>query len=154
MKHGMEDEPSYLAGLVDADEREAKPDVRALALEMRLLKAQVEDGEEAIKLVKARYDDIRKRLLPDAMAAAGLRSFKMADGCSVHVQTKVNANVKEADRPTFYAWLERTGHHGLVHPYVHPSTLTAWAKEQIDNGIDMPAEVTIFAEPMAILRKS
>lgn len=143
-----------LADYVD-DEEESAGDVPAvvqLALRMKALKADIDAREASLKEVQRAYDDVRKKLLPDAMAAAGVKNLKLADGGSVYVQTKTQASVKEGDRPAFYRWLEERGHGGLVQPYVHPGTVTAFVKEQREAGAELPPMVAVYEEPMAVLR--
>ncbi len=149
----MSAEDITLADYVDTEEAQAdQPEAVRLALRMKALRADIESREESLKQVQRAYDEIRKKLLPDAMASAGLKSLKLADGGSVYVQTKTQAAVREGDRGRFYEWLRENGHAGLVQPYVHPGTITAWAKEQREAGAAIPPMVNLFEEPMAVLR--
>jgi hypothetical protein len=143
----------YLKQLVDDAEVEVAPNVTQLALKMKEFGGIISTMEEQLKILKEKYDDIRKRQLPDAMAAAGLKSVKLVEGGQVYVQTKVQAGVLAADREGLHNWLRDNGHASLIVPTVHPSTLTAWAKEQKAAGAPIPPQVRVYEEPLAVFRK-
>lgn len=143
----------YLKQLMDDSAEEEKPNVTALALEMKALKQQLDDAETALKPAKDRYEFIRKKLLPDAMAEAGMRNVKLVEGGTIYVTTKLAASVSVAERESFHNWLRDNGHGSLIQPTVHPSTLTAWAKEQKASGGPLPPQLHLFEEVTAAIRK-
>tara|TARA_B100000700_G_scaffold331737_1_gene467772 strand:+ start:6007 stop:6513 length:507 start_codon:yes stop_codon:yes gene_type:complete len=55
------------------------------------------------------------------------------------VSQRVFASMK--DRESGMGWLEINGHGELVTPTVNASTLSAWAKSQIEEGEELPEEV-------------
>ncbi len=134
------------------EEKQETPLLVQLAVEMLELKRELEHLEDTKKPLQARYDELRKKLLPDAMTAAGISNFKLSSGGTVYISNKISASVREDDRQNFYAWLRDNGHAGLITPNVHPSTLTAWVKEQIENGNAVSPLVRLYEEPMAILK--
>jgi len=150
---GIVEDAQYLRQLVDDIEVEVKPDVLFLARTMKACVSEIDRLEAELKTVKNVYDAIRKQQLPDAMAAAGLKSIKLTEGGQIYVQTKVQAGVLAADRDAFHNWLRDNGHAALIVPTVHPSTLTAWAKEQKAAGAPIPPQVRVYEEPLAVLRK-
>jgi hypothetical protein len=145
----------YLKQLIDDTSTEVGQNlsVTELAIEMKELRERLEGYETMIQPFKERYDYLRKKLLPDAMAAAGMRNAKLVEGGTVYVTTKLSANVNAADREGFYNWLRDNGHGSLIQPNVHPSTLTAWVKEQKALGAPLPPQVHIWEEPTAAIRK-
>ena len=145
-------EAAYLKELIDVAE-EPSEDVTQLALKMKQFATIINTMEEQLKVLKEKYDDIRKRQLPDMMAKAGLRSIKLTEGGQIYVQTKVQAGVLAADRDAFHNWLRDNGHASLIVPTVHPSTLTAWAKEQKAANAPIPPQVRVYEEPLAVFRK-
>jgi len=59
-------------------------------------------------------DDYAIRVIPDAMAQAGVTEFKMADGNVLKVEDKVQASITHENRPAAHAWLRDHGHGGVV----------------------------------------
>lgn len=141
----------YVQPEAPADEPQ-KPKLTRLADEMKELKRTLDDLEETRKPIQARYDEVRKRLLPDAMTEAGVSNFRMTGGGSIYISNKISASVKEEDRQSFFNWLRDHGHASLIQPQVHPSTLTAWTKEQLEAKNPIGPYVRLWEEPLAILR--
>lgn len=143
----------YLRDFVMPESTEPpKPVLVQLADEMKTLKHRLEELEEIRKPLQARYDEIRKKLLPDAMTAAGVSNFKLASGGLIYISAKLSASVKEDDRKAFFNWLRDNGHAGLITPQVHPSTLTAFVKEQREAGNNLSPLISVYEEPMAVLK--
>lgn len=153
----MNDSQEYLDALSQPEDQEAptskKPKLTALAAEMKELKAQLDDLEETRKPIQKRYDQLRKKDLPDAMTEAGVSNFRLTEGGSVYVSTKLSVSVREDDRQQFFNWLRDHGHAALISQHVHPSTLAAWAREQLEAKQQIGPFVHVYEEPMAVLRK-
>lgn len=158
-------DPREVLDRLEGQKPEVDPEQAAaameLAVEMAALKERIRKGEELLKELKARHDAIRKEELPDTMFAAGLvaqtgkGSFTMADGQKVYLTTDMFVHIASGQRDAFYAWLRNEGHGDLVVDYVHPSTLKAFVKEQMAQGVELPEEL-IAAHPFlkAALRKA
>lgn len=144
----------YLTNLVqtESDTQQVKPKLTQFAEEMKELKHKLDELEDARKVLQTRYDEIRKRLLPDAMTEAGVSNFRLTGGGSIYVSNKISASVKEEDRASFYNWLRDNGHGSLIQPNVHPATLTAWTKEQLEAKNSIGPYIRLWEEPLAILR--
>lgn len=142
----------HLLDGLEADEASGSMKLSAYAEEMRHLKDKLAELEAARKPVQTRYDELRKRLLLDAMAEENVSGFKLASGGSVHIRRELYANVASDARDAFFAWLEDHGHGGLITRQVHPQTLKAWVKEQQENKNALPDMVTVYEEPVAVLR--
>ena len=152
MRQADDEALAYLTEGADELPPSPKPNVVELGYEMRRLKAKIDELEDARKELQARYDAIRKRELLDAMAEAGLGSFKFDDGASIYIRREFRASVKEADRPKFFAWLRDHGHANLIVPQVNHQTLNAWTREQKEYDRELPSELTVFEEPLAVLK--
>jgi hypothetical protein len=157
--------------LADAEALEADADAEAvktadpaeagramtLAEEMFTLKAEIDELEDARKARQARYDEIRKRALPEAMRAGGLLTrdgrggFTLANGAKVHTRGEIYVAVAAADKPGVIQALKDQGHGDLVKEEVHPGTLKAWVKEQQEAGAPIPAGIKVTAETVAII---
>lgn len=146
---------------------EAPVNVVELGEEMGHLAAELDsriEGSLAAKLaeLKKRYDDIRLRRLPEAMANAGMLNdagngkFSLRSGATVSLRHSVYASCRKDDREHFHQWLyenEPTAAEALIQPTVHPSTLKGWARERLQNGKELPPMIQSFYETTATLRK-
>jgi hypothetical protein len=134
--------------------------VIALAVEQRDLAQEKDALEEHLKGVQARLDEIRKRLLPDAMRsvglvnAAGKGSFTLEDGSKVHLTNSTFFHVKAEHRADFYAWLRSNGNGGVVVEYVHPSTQKATLNTLKEEGVTLPDWITQAPETTAVLTRA
>lgn len=157
----MPDEHEYLTAELNRQEEVPQTDFHGLSLstlaaEMKLLKEQIDALESQRESLQARYDRIRKQLLPDALATAGLTSFKLTGGGQVYLKTAVYVNVPAKRQANFIQWLKLTGNSSLITESVHPKTLAAWYNEQTDRDPTFIPEdlgLTVFREPLAVLRK-
>ena len=50
-------------------------------------------------------------------------------------------------------WFKNNGHKDLVKETIHPGTLKAWTKEQLETGGKLPAELKVHQFMKAILRR-
>lgn len=129
-------------------------DVATLTHRMRELKQHLDHLEDERKETQAEYDEIRKRTLPDALGAAGLTGFKTRDGLAIHLRREVFASVTKENVPRFHQWLRDNGHGSLITPQVHAATLKAFAREQLEHGIELPDCIKIYEEPVAVLSQA
>jgi len=128
--------------------------ITELAHEMKALGEELDELDAVRKTKQQRYDEIRKRLLPEALALAEMSGFKLSGGESVHLRTDTYASVAKEDTAAFHAWLRDNGFASLIVPTVNHQTLRAWAREQRDAGGQIPEMVKVYTEPVAVLRKS
>jgi hypothetical protein len=73
---------------------------------------------------------------------------------TVYKSTKFSASVLADDRPALYEWLRANGHGDVVVDYVHPKSLTAWAKAQVASGGETPEFMTTYLQPIGATRKA
>lgn len=145
-----------LSAFIAADDVD-QPDtssLKTLAAEMKSLAGRLDELEADRKQAQERYDVLRKRLVPDALAEAGMSGVKLVGGGSIHLRTDLYPSVDKLLTGEFHAWLRDHGHQSLIVPTVNFQTLRAWVREQRDAGAPLPPQVTIFEEPVAVLRKS
>jgi hypothetical protein len=91
------------------------------------------------KAIVERIDELRLKLLPDAMAEAEIRTLTI-DGVG-RVQLAMDAYVSIVDKPNAYTWLSENGYEGLIQPYAQPGTLKATVKAALKDGHDFPEEL-------------
>ena len=144
----------------EATERAPTETVVELGREMADLKDRLDKVKAEKKELQEEYDLIRKRKLPEAMEAAGLvsdagkGSFTLADGRKAHLRTEFRAYVRKADRERVYAWLRDSGMGDLIQETVHHNTLTAFAREQTEEGNELPEEIQTYEDTVAVVTKS
>jgi hypothetical protein len=52
--------------------------------------------------------------MPNMMDELGMKEFKMIDGRTISIDPKVNASIKEENRPAAYKWLEEKDFDGII----------------------------------------
>lgn len=154
--------PAELAALIDDTApvipAETAATLDQLVTEFIALKANVDELKTLTKSVEAQYDDMRKRRLPDKMQELGLISpdgkggFTHSSGAKVHLRVEVYAYCKKENEPAFFEWLREQGHGALIKETVHTQTLKAFAKECLNNGVALPAQLTVTPETQAVLK--
>lgn len=114
-------------------------ELHSMALEMRSLQNQRDELTDSLSEVNKRLDELRLRLIPDAMANADIRSITFKDIGRIQLAMDLYASIK--DKEAGYAWLIEHGYEGLVMAYVQPSTLKAALKVAIKDGQEFPEEL-------------
>ena len=118
---------------------DANATIHKLAREMRTLMDQKDSLMEELSGVNKRLDEIRLRLIPEAMAEADIRSITFEELGRVQLAMDLYASIK--DKEAGYAWLAEHGYDGLIQPYVQPSTLKAALKAAVKEGQCFPEEL-------------
>ncbi len=111
------------------------------------LKALVTDNNKALK-------DLAEAILPEYMEENEIDKITIEGAGTVYVKQELYASVLASDREALYEWLRETGNEDLVKDWVFPATLTAFCKEQLENGKPVPEMVKATKIPTAILRRN
>jgi hypothetical protein len=87
-----------------------------IAEEGRAIEAQIEATESLLAAQKGRANEIKTRLLPDAMAEAQLSEFKMTDGTNIKVDDFVSGSLpkEEPARSAAIQFLEAEGAGAII----------------------------------------
>jgi hypothetical protein len=125
-----------------------------LAHELRELTDQVKELEGQAKTLKFKRDQIKNKLLPEAMEAADQTKFSVEGVGTVYLTNRVFAHINAADREAAYSWFRDNGHGDLIKETVHTSTLNAWAKEQLEEGGEIPESIQAAYQTTANLRSN
>lgn len=131
-----------------------------LGQELVSLKDEIAEHEAALKLLKERYEALRKHDIPDEMQRLGLKttdgkgSVLLADGTRLTLTTTLYADVKAADREKFYAWMKQNGHSSLVKESVNTNTLRAFCKELMEDEKPLPPMVSTYFETAVTVTRS
>ncbi len=133
--------------------------LRILGEEMLRARNLYDDLAKEAKEAKQAYDKMRLETLPEAMAAAGIvtdtanGSYTLPGGEKVILTNRFYASVKKPDQDGFMDWLREEGHDEIIKESVHPQTLTAFCREQVEAGHPLPPEVSTYTETKASIRK-
>jgi hypothetical protein len=124
-----------------------------LAREFRALKDRKEELTAVLKAVDEQLTKLTTEALPSAMDDNDIEKFTVEGVGTIYTQGKVYAYVVKADEARFHQYLHDNEQGDLVKNYVFPSTLSAWAKEQLANGVELPEFVKASIVPTAMLRR-
>jgi hypothetical protein len=125
-----------------------------LARELASLKQQKKDLEARVKSCNKQITAIAVGKLPEMMSDLEIPTFKIDGVGTFYLQDKLETFVAADDRDKTYAWFREKGHEALVVDYVWPRTMNAWAKEQLNNGNELPDTMKATFIPTAMVRKS
>lgn len=125
----------------------------ALAERLRALKDRKEIINEELKAIDGELTTLTTVDLIEAMDAADITKFTVEGVGSIYQQVKVYASVLKENEAKFHEWLREQGHADLIRDYVFPGTLSSFAKEQIEAGVDLPDFVKATKVPTAMLRR-
>ena len=145
------------------------------AADIVAIKGQLEDAQEAFRRIE--QED-----LPELMRELGLDLVRLENGTTVSVDSDVQCAITEANRPAAHAWLVKHGFDGLIKTEVvrafgrgelaeaqelagtiggaltekvHPATLKAFVKEQMQAGQVVPFDLfSVFPFNRAKLKKA
>ena len=118
------------------------------------LKARKDDLEDKLKIVEGELKQIATVDLPTLMEDNECPKFSISGIGTIFLNQEIYASVLKDDRPRLYEWLRETGQGDLVEDWVFPGRLTAFAKEQLNEGKQLPDFVKATFIPTARLRKS
>lgn len=125
----------------------------AMVRELRAAKDEKAELEAALKVANGTIRDLAEHKIPDYMEDNDIDKLSVDGVGTVFLQQKVYASVKADEREAFYEWLRDNGNGDLVKETVHPSTLNAFAKEQLSEGKALPEMCEARLYPTAMLRR-
>ena len=128
-------------------------ELTSMVHDLRDLKDKKEALEDELKGVNAQIRALAEHKIPEYMSENEIEKFSVTGAGTVYVTQKVYANVKADNREAFFQWLREHGSGDLIKETVHPSTLNAFAKEQLTEGKDIPDVLEARIYPTATLRR-
>lgn len=128
-------------------------ELTSMVHDLRDLKDRKEQLEDELKSVNGQIRALAEGKIPEYMEENEIEKFSVTGVGTVYVQQKVYANVKADDREAFFHWLRENGSADLIKETVHPSTLNAFAKEQLSEGKELPDVLDARLYPTATLRR-
>lgn len=121
--------------------------------DLRDLKDRKDVLELELKEVNKRIRALSEQEIPEYMDENEIDKISIDGVGTVFLKTKVYANVKADDLNGFFEWLRDNGNGDIIKETVHPSTLNAFAKEQLSEGKELPDMLSARLYPTAQLRR-
>jgi hypothetical protein len=136
----------------------------AMEKEVEELRAQLKDKEDQLR-------ELSEKTIPTIMDEIGLSSFSLNSGTKIETYCFFRGTFNEENAENALDWLRETGNEGIVKyqfsinasdkevlekvrdisktdsvslqikPTIHPSTLSAFIREQVSSGADFPQEL-------------
>lgn len=109
------------------------------------------DGQR--KEIMAQMDQLRLHEIPNEMSNRDVTSLKGEWGrCTLTADLSVSTPAQ--NKLEFQQWLRDNGHGDLIQDTVNASTLKAWVKEQMGNGVEIPDLIKVSPFSRAVLYKN
>lgn len=124
--------------LLDFRELTSESGAADLGVYMRDLKDQIDDLAAVKTAFQEEYDRIRNQVIPDKMEAEGMTTITLAGVGRITVSNKMGATILPDYKLDMHQWLRDNGFAALVTATVNASTLTAFVKEQMEAGNEIP----------------
>jgi len=130
--------------------------------DLRVAEQGVVDAKKALR-------KISEEEIPELMDELGIEDFTTSSGIAVSVKENIRASISKANAMEAFKWLRENGHAGLIKrsitiiakddeqgteimssvsdyeatdkAAVHAGTLSAWAREKLHEGEDIPMEL-------------
>lgn len=146
--------------------------------------AEVSRLEDELEKAKAHYRDICERQLPEAMQEVGMEEFSTTTGLKIFIKNDLRANLSGERLYHGLKWLRDHGNQALIKrvisvPFgagedekaqqtleklegfpaedkqtVHPQTLAAFIREQLQAGVNIPLELFgVFQQRVAVITR-
>ena len=118
------------------------------------LKAEKEQIEDRVKIINAEIEEISKKTLPKIMEDTEQEKITVTGVGTIYLRPELNCYVKKDIEEQFFNWLREHNHGDIIKETVHHGTLKSWAKEQIENGGELPEQLSVHQFMQAVLRRS
>lgn len=129
-------------------------DVTALAKRWYDLKAEKEQIEDRVKIINAEIEEIAKKTLPKIMEDTEQEKITVTGVGTIYLKPEINCYVKKDVEEVFFTWLRENKHGDIIKETVHHGTLKSWTKEQMENGGELPPQLSVHQFMQAVLRRS
>lgn len=113
---------------------------RELVLEYRTAKDDVEQLEDKLKLAKDRFDKAQTALVEELQTKGASQTAKY-DGLGRIAILKPLVGARSLDEEALFAYLRKIGRDDLMKLTVHHRTLSAFVKERLEVGDEIPEGV-------------
>jgi len=108
------------------------------AKELGALRDRKEELEAELKVINKAKTELETQRLPQMMEDAEVEKMTIEGVGTLYTQAGVYASILASDRDKAYDWLREHGHGDIVKETVHHQSLTAWVKEMLGDGNQLP----------------
>lgn len=115
--------------------------IKELAKRLRYVMDDLDELAKKKSVLYKEYEDLRKVQIPEAMEELGLDNVKITDVGRISLRSDLYATIPGDHKEEAYSWLMENGFGGIVKDYVQPSTMKAFCKEQIKEGVELPDDL-------------
>jgi hypothetical protein len=127
--------------------------ITEIGKELYDVKAEKEQLEDRLKVLNDRKSQIETKILPQLMEDAEISKATLPGVGTIYLKPEVQCYVKRESEAQFFEWLRSNNHGDLIKETVHHGTLKSWAKEQLENGAELPPQVSANQFMQAVLRR-
>jgi hypothetical protein len=118
------------------------------------LKNRKETLEKELTEVNIEIKKLSEIDLVKALEEAGLDKCTITGFGTIFVNDAFYVAVNKDKRDELYEWLKAEGHGDLIQPYVHPATLTAFARELYGENKPLPEIIKVTVIPTVRTRRT
>ena len=112
--------------------------LRDLVIKMKVLMAQKEDQEVAVKATNAELDDLRLKQIPEMCEALGIKNATFEGVGRVQLATDLYCSTKAGQKDTAMQWLRDCGYEDMVSETYNASSMKALIRRLIEEGTEIP----------------
>lgn len=127
--------------------------IASFGQQLFMLKAQKEDLENQLSKVNEQIKQIAEVDLAKLMADAEVEKVVLVKHGTIYLSDVFYASVLKDNREKLYQWMRENGHGDIISDYVHPQTLTAFAKEMTAKQEPLPDLIKVTVIPTAKTRR-
>ena len=128
---------------IESKETNGLSEIKELIGELSGIRKMYKDTSELLDTIKEKKSQLENSLFI-ALENAGLQNIKSEDGTTFYRKEQFFANVKIQDKPVFFKWLRDHQMGDIIKEDIHPKTLTAFVKEQMEHENELPECVNTF----------
>lgn len=112
-----------------------------MAKRMKEVSDKYDALDDKMKMLNVEYDALRLRAIPDKMAELDIKTVTYDGIGRVQVAADCYASIPAEKKSDAFSWLRSNAFGDLIVENVNPSTLKAFAKEQMKAGNDLPEDL-------------
>jgi hypothetical protein len=102
---------------------------------------QIFDADQVLKDLKKMAEVLTTKTIPELMNDLGMDKARLRGIGELKIVPELYCSIPAAVREEAKQWLSEHGYGDLITETVNASTLRAWAKEQLLNGVEIPDEL-------------
>lgn len=128
--------------------------ITELMKELYDVKAEKEQLDDRLKILNSRKDELERKILPQLMEDAEQSKISVPNIGTLYLRPELNCYVKKDNESEFFNWLRGNNHGDIIKETVHHGTLKSWAREQLENGAELPPQIEAHPFMQAVLRRN